>query len=285
MSVLALTRSLALKNAAKTVVITAGTPLSKLNTKPVIGLPQADDHHDDSHSHMLLPNSGVAKSANKLSKLLIGGKLNVANSFTKSTSVRYAHTDETFPDMSDYRNKYTIDPNASARDNYEDRHTYSYVSTVGTCLLTVYAGKAVVHHFIDFIKPAKDVLAMAKVEVKLSDIPEGKNLIVKWRNKPLFIRHRTQEDITRERAVDVASLRDPQSDESRVQKPEWLVLLGICTHLGCVPIAGAGDFNGYFCPCHGSHYDGSGRIRKGPAPLNLAIPTHEFVGEEMLIVG
>jgi ubiquinol-cytochrome c reductase iron-sulfur subunit len=131
---------------------------------------------------------------------------------------------------------------------------------------------------------SKDVLAMAKIEVNLNDIPAGKNVVLKWRGKPLFVKHRTAEEIARERAVDVSTLRDPQKDEDRVKNPEWLVLLGVCTHLGCVPIAGQGDYFGYYCPCHGSHYDSSGRIRKGPAPLNLEIPEYEFQGD-ILIVG
>jgi ubiquinol-cytochrome c reductase iron-sulfur subunit len=113
----------------------------------------------------------------------------------------------------------------------------------------------------------------------------GKNVVFKWRGKPLFVRHRTQEEIDEVNGVDVATLRDPQPDSDRVVKPEWLILIGVCTHLGCVPIANAGEFGGYFCPCHGSHYDASGRIRKGPAPENLEIPTYEFPEDNMLVVG
>ena len=99
----------------------------------------------------------------------------------------------------------------------------------------------------------------------------GKNMTFKWRGKPLFIRHRTAQEIEAETSIDPATLRDPQHDNERVKDPEWLVILGVCTHLGCVPIANAGEFGGYYCPCHGSHYDASGRIRKGPAPLNLEV--------------
>lgn len=101
----------------------------------------------------------------------------------------------------------------------------------------------------------------------------------------MFIRHRTADEIKQEQGVAVATLRDPQHDHERVKDPEWLVVLGICTHLGCVPIANAGDFGGYYCPCHGSHYDASGRIRKGPAPLNLEIPEYSFPEEGLLVVG
>lgn len=138
---------------------------------------------------------------------------------------------------------------------------------------------------VSSMSASADVLAMAKIEVKLSDIPEGKNATFKWRGKPLFVRHRSSEEIKRESEVNLAQLRDPQHDSERVQKPEWLILIGVCTHLGCVPIANAGDFGGYYCPCHGSHYDASGRIRKGPAPLNLEIPYYEFTDDQTLLVG
>jgi ubiquinol-cytochrome c reductase iron-sulfur subunit len=108
---------------------------------------------------------------------------------------------------------------------------------------------------------------------------------IKWRGKPVFIRHRTQEEIAEANSVSVAELRDPQTDADRVKQPEWLVVLGICTHLGCVPIGEAGDYDGWYCPCHGSHYDISGRIRKGPAPLNLEVPPYEIVDGQRLIVG
>ena len=96
---------------------------------------------------------------------------------------------------------------------------------------------------------------------------------------------RTEDEIAKEVAVDIATLRDPEADADRAQKPEYLVIIGVCTHLGCVPIANAGDFGGYYCPCHGSHYDCSGRIRKGPAPLNLEVPVYEFPEENLLVVG
>ena len=130
-----------------------------------------------------------------------------------------------------------------------------------------------------------DVLAQAKVEIDLSEIPEGKNVIVKWRGKPVFIRHRTESEIKEAEDTKWESLRDPQSDKDRVQRPDWLIMLGVCTHLGCVPIGEAGDFGGWFCPCHGSHYDISGRVRKGPAPLNLEIPGYSFPTDETLLIG
>ena len=110
-------------------------------------------------------------------------------------------------------------------------------------------------------------------------------MVFKWRGKPLFVRHRTSEEVEDVRSVDVSSLRDPANDADRVQKDDWLVVIGVCTHLGCVPIANAGDFGGYYCPCHGSHYDASGRIRKGPAPENLEVPAYEFLDESTMVVG
>ena len=163
--------------------------------------------------------------------------------------------------------------------------TFSYfmVGTMGA--ITAAGAKSTVQEFLTNMSASADVLAMAKVEVDLNAIPEGKNVIIKWRGKPVFIRHRTQGEIDEANKVDIAALRDPESDEARVKKPEWLVMLGVCTHLGCVPIGEAGDFGGWFCPCHGSHYDISGRIRKGPAPLNLEIPEYDFPEDGKLVIG
>ncbi|KAI5294328.1 hypothetical protein KEM52_004244 [Ascosphaera acerosa] len=163
--------------------------------------------------------------------------------------------------------------------------TFSYFMAGATGLITAAGAKATVNDFLVNMSASADVLAQAKVEVALDAIPEGKNVIIKWRGKPVFIRHRTQAEIQEAESVNVSSLRDPQQDADRVKKPEWLVMLGVCTHLGCVPIGEAGDFGGWFCPCHGSHYDISGRIRKGPAPLNLEVPVYDFPEEGKLVIG
>jgi len=147
------------------------------------------------------------------------------------------------------------------------------------------AAKNMVVSVLSTMSPSADVLAVSSVEVDLSRIEQGTSVTVKWRGRPLFIRHRTQEEIDLANSVDIATLPDPQPDSARVQKPEWLILLGVCTHLGCVPIGNSGDFGGWFCPCHGSHYDTSGRIRKGPAPLNLQVPPYKFLEETKIIVG
>lgn len=215
----------------------------------------------------------------------------IKNGMTASASiggpsqVRFAHTDVQVPDFSPYRRKSVADSSADAKSSAPSRQGFSYLIVGSGAVGGAYAAKTLVTDFVSSMSASADVLALAKIEVKLSDIPEGKNVTFKWRGKPLFIRHRTGAEIDAERNVDLSSLRDPQHDSERASRPEWLVLLGVCTHLGCVPIANSGDYGGYYCPCHGSHYDASGRIRKGPAPLNLEIPTHTFVDEDTLVVG
>ncbi len=159
----------------------------------------------------------------------------------------------------------------------------SYTVLAGGGAVVAYGAKNVVHGFVKYLAPSAAVMSFAKVEVDISSIPEGKNVVIKFRNKPLFVRHRTAEEIESVKETDISTLRDPQHDHERASNPEWLVCMGVCTHLGCVPISHAGDYGGYFCPCHGSHYDASGRIRKGPAPLNLEVPTYEFQ-DDLLIV-
>ena len=144
--------------------------------------------------------------------------------------------------------------------------------------------------FLKSMNPAEDTLALGSIEVDLSDISIGQSITVKWRGRPVFIRRRTQEEIVEANSVDVASLRDPMEDKDRVQQEEWLVLEGVCTHLGCVPLGQKmtdtkGEYNGWFCPCHGSHYDTSGRVRKGPAPDNLPIPPYKFLSDTKIIIG
>ncbi len=143
---------------------------------------------------------------------------------------------------------------------------------------------------IDSMNPAKDTLALSTTEVDLTPIEVGQSITAIWRGKPVFIRHRTPKEIEEARSVDLSELRDSQPDEARVKKAEWLILVGICTHLGCIPVGQKpsdprGDYDGWFCPCHGSHYDSSGRIRKGPAPRNLAVPPYEFVSDTLIKIG
>lgn len=149
---------------------------------------------------------------------------------------------------------------------------------------------AIVWPLIETMNPSADVLALSSTEVDISAIEVGQSITVKWRGKPVFIRRRTQQEIDTARAVPLDDLSDAESDEARVQKAEWLILVGVCTHLGCIPLGNKlgdprGDFGGWFCPCHGSHYDTSGRIRLGPAPDNLAVPEYEFLDDTLVRIG
>ncbi|PNF36297.1 Cytochrome b-c1 complex subunit Rieske, mitochondrial [Cryptotermes secundus] len=220
-----------------------------------------------------------------LSNSLPSGRVRVLSGPGVTTQVRFAHTDIQIPDFSAYRRKDVQDGTAVSRRSEDSRKSFTYLVVGGGAVVGAYAAKTLVGEFVSSMSASADVLALAKIEIKLGDIPEGKSVTFKWRGKPLFIRHRTPSEIQTERNVDVQSLRDPQHDADRVQDAEWLVIIGVCTHLGCVPIANAGDFGGYYCPCHGSHYDASGRIRRGPAPLNLEVPNYEFPGDGTLIVG
>ena len=143
---------------------------------------------------------------------------------------------------------------------------------------------------IDSYNPSADVLALATTELDISAIEPGQAVTVVWRGKPVFVRHRTAEEIAAAEATPEDDLIDRESDEARVQNPEWLVVVGVCTHLGCIPLGqksgdNKGEYGGWFCPCHGSHYDVSGRIRKGPAPKNLAVPPYAFAGETTIVIG
>ena len=144
---------------------------------------------------------------------------------------------------------------------------------------------AAVWPLVDQMNPDASVKALASTEVDVSSMQPGQSLTVLWRGKPVFIKRRTDDEIKKARAVDINDLKHPEKDEDRAKNPEWLVMLGVCTHLGCVPLNDKGDYNGWFCPCHGSHYDESGRIRSGPAPTNLEIPQYTFVDSNTIKIG
>jgi ubiquinol-cytochrome c reductase iron-sulfur subunit len=149
---------------------------------------------------------------------------------------------------------------------------------------------AVAWPFIASMQPARDVLALASTEVDVAPIAEGQAVTVMWRGKPVFVRSRTAREVQEARAVPLSQLPDPATDQSRVEKDPWLIVVGVCTHLGCVPLGQKptdprGDYGGWFCPCHGSHYDTSGRIRKGPAPRNLDVPQYAFTSDTKLKIG
>jgi len=166
-----------------------------------------------------------------------------------------------------------------------ERRAFTYLLLSGVRFAYASTARVLVVKFVSSMSASADVLALASAEFDLGEIDMGKTITVKWRGKPVFIRHRSPDEISTEAAVSMAHLRDQEADDDRTLKSQWLVVLGICTHLGCVPISGAGDFNGWFCPCHGSHYDISGRIRKGPAPLNLEVPPYKFTDETKILIG
>ena len=144
---------------------------------------------------------------------------------------------------------------------------------------------SVVWPLISQMSPDASTLALASTEVDISKIEEGQIVTVKWRGNPVFIRHRTPKEIEVSETTPLSDLKDPQTDQDRVKKPQWLIVVGICTHLGCVPLGHEGQYDGWKCPCHGSVYDLSGRIRYGPAPLNLAVPTYAFLTDTKVKIG
>ena len=169
----------------------------------------------------------------------------------------------------------------------EEKRDFLFITTTG---LAIAGGGAFAWSLIDTMNPSKDVLALSTTEVDLSPLEEGQSLTVMWRGKPIFIRHRSESEINSASNVSVDDLPHKESDESRVQNPKQLVVVGVCSHLGCVPLGqkigdSKGEYGGWFCPCHGSHYDTSGRIRKGPAPTNMEIPKYEFVNSNTIKIG
>ena len=179
-------------------------------------------------------------------------------------------------------------PGASDADGHEpDRRDFIVVATYA--MGAVGAG-AVAWPLIDQMNPAADTLALSSTEVDLEPIEEGMSVTVVWRGKPVFIRHRTADEIKTAQADDSAQLPHVEKDVDRAIKPKWLIMVGVCTHLGCIPLGNKsgeakGEFGGWFCPCHGSHYDTSGRIRKGPAPLNLPVPEYTFISDTRVKIG
>ncbi len=175
----------------------------------------------------------------------------------------------------------------NTNNNQPTRRDFLYLTAAA--MGTVGVGSAL-WPFVHSMNPAADTLALASTEVSLAGIEVGQSVTITWRGKPVFIRRRTPEEIAEAEKVSMDDLRDPQTDKDRAQKPEWLILVGVCTHLGCVPLGQKstdprGDYKGWFCPCHGSHYDTSGRIRKGPAPKNLEVPTYTFLSDTKVKIG
>jgi ubiquinol-cytochrome c reductase iron-sulfur subunit len=176
-----------------------------------------------------------------------------------------------------------------------DAHTHDpatrrdFLQIAATAVMGVGAAVAV-WPLIDSMNAAKDTLALSTTEVDLAPVQLGQRLTVKWRGSPVFIDHRTDAEIKAADAVDLATLKDPQPDAERAKKRPWLIMVGVCTHLGCVPLGQKptdprGEYGGWFCPCHGSQYDTSGRIRRGPAPRNLEVPVYQFLTDTTVKIG
>ncbi|GBG75054.1 hypothetical protein CBR_g19567 [Chara braunii] len=165
------------------------------------------------------------------------------------------------------------------------KRAFAYFVLTGGRFVYASALRLAVLKLVLSMSASRDVMALASLEVDLGKIEPGQTVTVKWRGKPVFIRRRTPPEVALADSVSLNELRHPEPDSARVKNPEWLVVIGVCTHLGCIPLPNAGDYGGWFCPCHGSHYDISGRIRKGPAPLNLEVPEYKFLDENKLLVG
>ncbi|KAM3968697.1 cytochrome b-c1 complex subunit Rieske, mitochondrial [Aphomia sociella] len=225
------------------------------------------------------------------------GNLRLKSGLTLSTQVRTLvhyqkdcpprlHRDIEFPNFDAYRKEDCVDVRKTSWGSGDSKPGFTYVVGFFGFLCSTYATKTELIHFLTFMGAAADVLALATIEVDISNVAPGECVSYKWRGKPLFIKHRTQADIDNEENTPLSSLRDPQTPEQRTVKQEWLVVVGVCTHLGCIPIPNSGDWaGGFYCPCHGSHYDNVGRARKGPAPLNLEVPPHKFVSDTLIVVG
>jgi ubiquinol-cytochrome c reductase iron-sulfur subunit len=158
---------------------------------------------------------------------------------------------------------------------------------VATGAVGAVGAAAVVWPLINQLNPDASTLALASIEFDVGAIPEGQSVTITWRGLPVFVRHRTAAEIAEAQAVPLSDLKDPETDEQRVKEghAQWLVMVANCTHLGCIPVGESGDFDGWFCPCHGSHYDSAGRIRRGPAPKNLVVPPYEFVSDTLIQIG
>lgn len=170
---------------------------------------------------------------------------------------------------------------------HADRRPFFYFLTAGFGFISVSIIRSIVVKAVHGLWPSKDVFAAGVIEVDLRPVKEGQNFVVKWRGKPVFIRRRTPDMIAAAKKDDaiITSMRDPELDSVRAPRPEWLVMIGVCTHLGCIPFVDSGNYGAWFCPCHGSHYDHSGRVRQGPAPSNMAIPPVTWLDDNTIQLG
>lgn len=237
-------------------------------------------------------NQCLGRKVDRFPTKLCPGNLRVASSPTMWTQVRFTkeyprlHRDIDFPNFDTYRKEKYKDVRKTDWGQGDGKPGYTYVVGIFGILCGFYGTKAHLIHYVAFMDMPLDVLALASVEVDIGKVVPGTTMTVKWRGKPLFIKNRTAADIAYESKTPLSSLRDPETEEQRTVRKEWLVVIGVCTHLGCTPIPESGDWSGgFYCPCHGSHFDNLGRARKGPAPTNLVVPTHKFVSDTVILVG
>ncbi|TMS38671.1 hypothetical protein L596_005343 [Steinernema carpocapsae] len=266
-----------LRSGNATTKLVCGFHAAGITAPPAAGVAKVKPVNDTVSNFMTVDT--LQKAATLATSQIHGAKgINV-------TSRRFAHTDVKFPNFDNYRQDSTLDASKPARETEDERRAVPVALYYGVGgMMSLFGVKEVVQTLVSYKAMAADQRALASIEIKMDDVPEGQTKTFEWRGKPVFVKHRTAAEIKREKGVNVSELRHPQHDDERVQKDEWSVVIGVCTHLGCVPIANAGDFGGYYCPCHGSHYDGSGRIRKGPAPLNLHVPAYAFK-ESTIVIG
>lgn len=230
---------------------------------------------------LLLANNGTGK----LHSLFTLGSWTQVR-FCKNCPHVYLHRDLTPPNFDAYRKECSRDVRKTQWGAEDDKIGATYVICYFGFLATAYTTKTTIIELVMTMAPGPEVLALASIEVNIADIKDGSYMTVKWRGKPLFIKKRTDAEIEFERKTPLSALRDPETTEQRTKKPELVVTLGVCTHLGCIPIPNSGDFmGGSYCPCHGSHFDNLGRARKGPAPTNLEIPPYVFLSDSLLRVG
>lgn len=178
-------------------------------------------------------------------------------------------------------------PQSEPDETKPARRDFLYVATIAVGAVAV---GAAIWPLIDSMNPSADVSALSEIDVDLSAVETGARITLKWHGKPVFIDHRTEKRIAEARSDDLAEMRDPEPDSARAQRPEWLIQIGVCTHLGCIPLGQnpgdpVGEWNGWFCVCHGSVYDTAGRIRKGPAPRNLDLPPYKFISDTLVVIG
>lgn len=241
---------------------------------------QQQDNDGKTKSKLLMAPFICQPCTSRFSNLLLWNQIRFQKDYPR------LHRDIKHPNFDAYRKEKFKDPSKTTWHSQDEKYGYTYVVGFFGLLGGMYCTKTELIHFLLSMSAPADVLALASIEIDIGNIAPGACLSYKWRGKPLFVKHRTVGEISAEAKTPLSLLIDPETPEQRTQKPEWLIVIGICTHLGCVPVPNSGDWaGGFYCPCHGSHYDNVGRARKGPAPLNLEVPPYTFLSDTLVLVG